>query len=52
MLDIDTYIEKINNFWATSQELFNKNQTNNQSNKRDKKDVDPQVQDVDYEEVK
>ncbi|AXN02575.1 molecular chaperone DnaK [Candidatus Karelsulcia muelleri] len=52
MLDIDTYIEKINNFWATSQEIFNKNQTNNQSNKRDKKDVDSQVQDVDYEEVK
>ncbi|MGX7590429.1 molecular chaperone DnaK [Candidatus Karelsulcia muelleri] len=56
MLNIDTYIEKINNFWATSQEIFNNNQTNkpnnNQSNNRDNKDVDSQVQDVDYEEVK
>ncbi|MGX7592962.1 molecular chaperone DnaK [Candidatus Karelsulcia muelleri] len=47
MLDIDTYIEKINNFWATSQEVFNKNQPNN----RDNQDFEP-VKDVDYEEVK
>ncbi|MGX6961075.1 MAG: molecular chaperone DnaK [Candidatus Karelsulcia muelleri] len=51
MLDLDTYIEKINNFWATSQEIFkpNNNQSNDSGQDVDSKDSG---QDVDYEEVK
>ncbi|UOQ38147.1 Heat shock protein 70 [Candidatus Karelsulcia muelleri] len=49
-IDIDKYVEKINKFWATSQEIFNKNETDNIN--KEKKSSDSQVQDVDYEEVK
>ncbi|MGX7591430.1 molecular chaperone DnaK [Candidatus Karelsulcia muelleri] len=45
-IDIDKYVNKINKFWAISQEIFNKNENDN------KKYSDSQVQDVDYEEVK
>ncbi len=47
-IEIDKYVNKINKFWATSQEIFNKNETDN----KEKKDSssDSQVQDVDYEE--
>ncbi|MGX7576741.1 molecular chaperone DnaK [Candidatus Karelsulcia muelleri] len=45
-LDIEKYVNKINKFWAISQEIFNKNE-NDKKNSRDS-----QVQDVDYEEVK
>ncbi|MGX7590997.1 molecular chaperone DnaK [Candidatus Karelsulcia muelleri] len=48
-IEIDKYVNKINKFWATSQEIFNKNE----NEKKDKKDnSNSQVQDVDYEEVK
>ncbi|MGX7638209.1 molecular chaperone DnaK [Candidatus Karelsulcia muelleri] len=49
-IDIDKYVDKINKFWATSQEIFNKNETDNIN--KEKKSSDSQVQDVDYEEVK
>ncbi|MGX7590851.1 molecular chaperone DnaK [Candidatus Karelsulcia muelleri] len=45
-IDIEKYVNKINTFWATSQEIFNKNENDN------KKSSDSQVQDIDYEEVK
>ncbi|MGX7592555.1 molecular chaperone DnaK [Candidatus Karelsulcia muelleri] len=45
-IDIDKYVNKINKFWAISQEIFNKNENDN------KNSSDSQVQDVDYEEVK
>ncbi|MGX7591855.1 molecular chaperone DnaK [Candidatus Karelsulcia muelleri] len=50
--EIDKYVNKINNFWATSQEIFNKNETENEKKAKDSKDSNSQVQDVDYEEVK
>ncbi|MGX7586304.1 molecular chaperone DnaK [Candidatus Karelsulcia muelleri] len=45
-LDIEKYVNKINKFWAISQEIFNKNENDNKNSR------DSQVQDVDYEEVK
>ncbi|WP_204097776.1 molecular chaperone DnaK [Candidatus Karelsulcia muelleri] len=45
-LDIEKYVNKINKFWAISQEIFNKNENDK------KNSSDSQVQDVDYEEVK
>ncbi|MGX7593106.1 molecular chaperone DnaK [Candidatus Karelsulcia muelleri] len=45
-LDIEKYVNKINKFWAISQEIFKKNENDN------KNSSDSQVQDVDYEEVK
>ncbi|MGX7590141.1 molecular chaperone DnaK [Candidatus Karelsulcia muelleri] len=47
LLEIEKYVNKINKFWATSQEIFKKNETE----KKDK-ETNSQVQDVDYEEVK
>ncbi|WP_204086416.1 molecular chaperone DnaK [Candidatus Karelsulcia muelleri] len=55
---IEKYVNKINKFWATSQEIFNKNENDNinkekqSSDSRDSQASDSQVQDVDYEEVK
>ncbi|MGX7591140.1 molecular chaperone DnaK [Candidatus Karelsulcia muelleri] len=49
-IDIEKYVNKINKFWATSQEIFNKNENDNIN--KEKKSPDSQVQDVDYEEVK
>ncbi|MGX7592690.1 molecular chaperone DnaK [Candidatus Karelsulcia muelleri] len=60
MLDIDTYIDKINQFWATSQEIF-KNKTPKTTNNTHHSDSGPKDSknsddgkdvDVDYEEVK
>ncbi|MGX7593380.1 molecular chaperone DnaK [Candidatus Karelsulcia muelleri] len=45
LLNIDKYLNKINQFWASSQEMFNKNDEKKPSS-------ESQVQDVDYEEVK
>ncbi|MGX7590572.1 molecular chaperone DnaK [Candidatus Karelsulcia muelleri] len=51
---IEKYVNKINKFWATSQEIFNKNENDNINKEKqsDSQASDSQVQDVDYEEVK
>ncbi|MGX7592137.1 molecular chaperone DnaK [Candidatus Karelsulcia muelleri] len=49
-LEIDKSVNKINKFWATSQEIFNKNETDNRNKEKQDSSSDSQVQDVDYED--